>query len=173
MEMPFEIQRGNIPAQSSHQAINKSTICGQKLKVKNAIHHEWKPLLKFTMSFMFKQRVHLCRFSSHDTVDNRSDSWVKREKLDATCFIITLFSAQHVSDVNTSILRSLRLIRWVTSWVVAGSMCVGVTLQCGYGGVVSVCRLQPAYGYHTTIAPLQRNTNTHRTRYNPWSNSTN
>ena len=22
-------------------------------------------------------------------------------------------------------------------------MCVGVTLQCGYGGVVSVCRLKP------------------------------
>jgi len=24
----------------------------------------------------------------------------------------------------------------------SGSMCVGVTLQCGYGGVVSVCRLK-------------------------------
>ena len=74
------------------------------------------------------------------------DSSVKRDQLDATCFSITLFSTQHVSDVNTSILRSLRLIRRVTSWVVSGSMCVGVTLQCGYGGVVSVCRLQPAYG---------------------------
>ena len=31
----------------------------------------------------------------------------------------------------------------------------------------SVCRLQPAYGYHINIATLQRNTNTHRTRYNP------
>jgi len=39
------------------------------------------------------------------------DSWVKRDQLDATCFIITLFSTQHVSDVNTSILSSLRLIR--------------------------------------------------------------
>jgi len=39
------------------------------------------------------------------------DSWIKRDQLDATCFIITLFSAQHVSDVNTSLLRSLRLIR--------------------------------------------------------------
>jgi len=83
------------------------------------------------------------------------NSWVKRDQLDATCFIITLFSAQHVSDVNTSILRSLRLICKVTSWVVSGSMCVG------------------AYGYHTTIATLQQNTNTHRTRYNPWSNFTN
>jgi len=29
-------------------------------------------------------------------------------------------------------------------------MCVGVTLWFGWGGVVSVCRLQPAYGDHTT-----------------------
>jgi len=39
-------------------------------------------------------------------------SWVKRDQLDVTCFIISLFNAQHVSDVNTSILRSLRLICW-------------------------------------------------------------
>jgi len=150
----------------------------------------------------------------------------------------------HVSDVNTSILRSLRLMCWVISWVVliwfdvcwcyvvvwlwwcgirmqaeallatyllsyfmgcialvrcvlvlscglavvvwypyagwstirdlfvelfhglycSGSMCVGVTLWFGWGGMVSVCRLKPAYGYHTTPAEPQRNTNTHRTR---------
>jgi len=34
----------------------------------------------------------------------------------------------------------------------SGSMCVGVTLWFGCGGVVSVCRLQSAYGYHTTTA---------------------
>ena len=33
----------------------------------------------------------------------------------------------------------------------SGSMCVGVTLC---GGVVSVCRLQPAYGYNT-IQPMK------------------
>ena len=44
------------------------------------------------------------------------------------------------------------------------SMFVAVTLWFGCGGVVSVCRLKPAYGYHTTPAKLQRNTNTHRTR---------
>jgi len=38
----------------------------------------------------------------------------------------------------------------------SGSMCVGVTLWFGWGGVVS--------GYHTTPAKPQRNTNTHRTR---------
>ena len=46
------------------------------------------------------------------------DSWIKRDQLDATCSIISLFNAEHVSDVNTSILRSLRLICWVISWVV-------------------------------------------------------
>jgi len=38
----------------------------------------------------------------------------------------------------------------------SGSMCVGVTLWFGWGGVVS--------GYHTTPAKPQCNTNTHRTR---------
>ena len=33
-------------------------------------------------------------------------------------FFISLFNAQRVSDVNTSILRSLRLICWVISWLV-------------------------------------------------------
>jgi len=42
----------------------------------------------------------------------------------------------------------------------SGSMCVGITLWFGCGGVVP----QPAYGYHTTPAKPQRNTNTHQTR---------
>ena len=56
--------------------------------------------------FYAKEPKHMC------------DSWIKRDQLDATCFIVSLFNAQHVSDVNTSILRSLRLICWVISWVV-------------------------------------------------------
>ena len=46
------------------------------------------------------------------------DSWIKRDQLDVTCFIVSVFNAQHVSGVNTSTLRSLRLICWVISWVV-------------------------------------------------------
>ena len=49
---------------------------------------------------------------------NIPDTRVKRDQLDVTCFIISSLNAQHVSDVNTSILRSLRLICWVISWVV-------------------------------------------------------
>jgi hypothetical protein len=46
----------------------------------------------------------------------------------------------------------------------SGTMCVGVKLWFGWGGVVSGCRLKPASGYHTTPAKPQLKTNTHRTR---------
>jgi len=46
----------------------------------------------------------------HCIVTQPIHSGVKRDQLDVTCFIISLFNAQHVSDVNTSILRSLRLM---------------------------------------------------------------
>jgi hypothetical protein len=66
-------------------------------------------------------------------------------------FFISLFIAQHVSDVNTSILRSLRLIVDLFHVLYcSGTMCVGLTLWFDWGGVVSGCRLQPASGYHTT-----------------------
>jgi len=54
--------------------------------------------------------------SLNDTFDKAS--WKKRDRLDVTCLFISLFNAQHVSNVNTSILRSLRLICRVISWVV-------------------------------------------------------
>jgi len=47
-----------------------------------------------------------------------SYTWIKRDQFDVTCFFISLFHAQHVSDVSTSILRSLRLVCWVISCVV-------------------------------------------------------
>jgi len=45
-------------------------------------------------------------------------TWIKTDQLDVTCFVISLFNAKHVSELNTSILRSLRLICWVISWVI-------------------------------------------------------
>jgi len=102
------------------------------------------------------------------------DSWIKRDQVDVTCFIISLFTAQRVSDVNTSILRSLRLIWWVISWVVLlwFDVCwCYVVVWLGWCGICMQVRalvLQPASGYHnvtpTHIEPEQ---------YNPWNNSTN
>ena len=71
------------------------------------------------------------------------DSWMKTDQLDVTCFIISLFNAKHVSNVSTSILRSLGLIVDLFHVLYcSGSMCVGVTVCFGWGGVVSLCRLK-------------------------------
>jgi len=60
----------------------------------------------------------VCQMSFSSSTFSNLFVCLKRDQLDVTCFIISLFNAQHVSDVNTSILRSLRLICWVSSWVV-------------------------------------------------------
>ena len=39
----------------------------------------------------------------------------------------------------------------------SGSMCVGVTLWFGWGGVVSGCTLKPASRYHTNKVGLYKN----------------
>ena len=95
---------------------------------------------------------------------NSKINWIKRDQLDVTCFIISLFTAQHVLDVNTSILRSLRLICWVISWVVL----LWYELSCGLAEVVWYPDTTPPQTNHnvtpTHIEPEQ---------YNPWNNSTN
>ena len=49
-----------------------------------------------------------------------------------------LFTAQHVSNVSTTIFRSLRLcVDLFHVLYCSGSMCVGVTVWFGWGGVVS------------------------------------
>ena len=69
-----------------------------------------------------------------------TDSWIKTEQVDVTCFIISLFNAQHVLNVSISILRSLRLICWVISWVVLlwfdVCWCYGV-VRLGWCGILT------------------------------------
>ena len=64
-------------------------------------------------------------------------------------FFISLFSAQHVSNVSTFIFRSLRLIVDLFHVLYcSGSMCVGVTVWFVWGGVVSLCRLKQCFSLH-------------------------
>ena len=78
-----------------------------------------------------------------DGYKHRNLSWIKTDQLDVTWFIISLFTAQHVSNVSTSIFRSERLIVDLFHVLYcSGSMCVGVTVWFGWGGVVSLCRLK-------------------------------
>ena len=105
-------------------------------------------------------------------------SWIKIDQLDVTCFIISLFTAQHVSNVSTSIFRSLRLtVDLFHGLYCSGSKCVGVTVWFGWGGVVSLCRLKLRFNLHKHTTPPQPDhtvTPTHfePEQYNPWNKST-
>jgi len=98
---------------------------------------------------------------------DRASSWQlnkERDQLDVTCSIISLFNAQHVSDVNTSILRNLRLICWAISWVVL----------LWY----DVCWCYVVVWLHPDTTPPQQNHNVTPTHiipelFNTWNKSTN
>jgi len=96
------------------------------------------------------------------------DSWIKRDQLDVTCFFISLFNAQHVSVVNTSILRSLRRICWVISWVV----------MFWFDACWCYVVVWLGFSLHPDTTPPLPNHNLTPTRiepdqYNPWNNSRN
>jgi len=84
-----------------------------------------------------------------ETLENKIKRWIKIDQLDVTSFIISLISAQHVSNVSTSIFRSLRLICWVISCVVLHwfdvCWCYGV-VRLGWCGILMQAEalLQPA-----------------------------
>jgi len=110
-------------------------------------------VLRLVQRLMIKMELYL-----HTCVNKHTQNWVKRDQLDSTCCIISLFNAQHVSDVTTSILRSLRRMCWVISWVVL----IWFDACC--------------WSLHTDTTPPQPNHNVTPTRiepdqYNPWSNS--
>ena len=73
--------------------------------------------------------------------------------------------AQHVSDVNISIIRSLRLFCWITTLVVLFLVRCVLEFRCGWIGVVSVLQAE-ACNTDTTPTQPHRNSNTHRTKNN-------
>jgi len=76
------------------------------------------------------------------------DSWIKIDQL----MSLALFFAQHVSNVSTS--SGACDCVWVYR---SGSMCVGVTVWFGWGGVVSLCRLRHCLSLHNDTTPPQPN----------------
>jgi len=68
--------------------------------------------------------------------------------------------AQHISDINISIIRSLRLFCWITTLIVLFLFRCVLEFQCGWFGVVSACNTD------TTPTQPHRNSNTHRNKNN-------
>ena len=71
-----------------------------------------------------------------------------------------ILCVQHVSDINISIIRSLRLFCWITTLVVLFFVRCVLEFQCGWVGVVSACNTD------TTPTQPHRNSNTHRNKNN-------
>ena len=121
-----------------HQTDN-SPPCADEMK------HKWRYLSTYAIynramdksDFTITKKLKLKNKQSH--VDRQHKQvfgvWIKIDQL----MSLALFFAQHVSNASTLILRSLRLSVWEYC---SGSMCVGVTVCFGWGGVVSVCRLR-------------------------------
>ena len=73
-----------------------------------------------------------------------------RDQLDVTSYYVLFhfFYAQHVSDINTSIIRSLRLFYWITTLVVCS--CFDVCWSFGVAGLgwYPCSGLKPAIRIH-------------------------
>ena len=75
------------------------------------------------------------------------------------------FSAQHVSDINISIIWSLRLFCCITTLVILFLVRCVSEFRCGWVGVVSVLQAS-ACNTDTTPTQPHRNSNIHRTKNN-------
>ena len=93
-------------------------ICGRMPKVVDDFHdRNHLTFLPEVTAITFWRCVNIWRYICGNTgTETENGIWIKTDQLDVTCFFISLFNAQHVSDVSTSILRSLWLICGVISW---------------------------------------------------------
>ena len=82
--------------------------------------------------------------------------------------------AQHVSDINISIIRSLRLFCRITTLVVLFLVRCVFEFWCGWVGVVSVLQAeaQLPHGYHSNPITLKLQHTSNQEQYNQCGNST-
>ena len=140
-----------------------------------AVHRVIPRCCGFTLRGFANSRSH----PNNKTEKNDLNSLIKRDQLDVTCFIILLFNAQHVSDVNTSILKSLRLMCWVISLVVLlwFDVCwCYVVVWLGWCGIRMQAQALKCFSLHKDTTPPQPNHNVTPThiepeQYNPWNNT--
>ena len=64
--------------------------------------------------------------------------------------------AQHVSDINISIIKSLRLFCWITTLVVLFLVRCVLEIRCGWIGVVSVLQVCHLLFYFTYVLNMFR-----------------
>jgi hypothetical protein len=143
-------------------------------QVLNSAVYEWQMTLKMYRRWNSKKTT----FSFVNVSAKVQIQLNKIDKLDVTCFIISLFTVQHVSNVNATIFRSLRfIVELFHVLYCSGSMCVGFTVWLGWGGVVSLWRLKQSFSQHEDTTPPQtyhtvKPTHIEPEQYNTWKKST-
>ena len=85
-------------------------------------------------------------------LDTHCDSWRIRDQLDVTSYYVLFhfFYAQHVSDINTSIIRSLRLFCCITTLVMCSHF--DVCWSFGVAGLGWYPCSSLLHGYHPNPA---------------------
>ena len=73
----------------------------------------------------------------------------RKTNLMSLAILFHFLCAQHVSDVNISIIRTLRLRCWITTSVVLFSVCCVLELWCGWFWVVFVLQAEVSNVYWT------------------------
>ena len=87
---------------------------------------------------------------------------IKSSNLKSLVILFHFLCAQHVSDINISIIRSLRLFCWITTLVVLFLVRCVLEFRCGWVGVVSGLQAEAC---NTDTTPTQP----HRTKHNTTS----
>ena len=85
-------------------------------------------------------------------------TWKLKTNLMSLAISFHFLCAQHVSDINISIIRSLRLFCWITTLVVVFLVRCELEFRCGWVGVVSVLQVSACNMDKTPTQP-QRNSN--------------
>ena len=158
--------------------LHVSSTCAYHQEVKIALHSLWyhhtyqhmqRPDVLLQLDYIWRHVSAVKRPSSGQQVVVLKN---KRPKLMSLAILFHL-CAQHVSDINISIIRSLRLFYWITTLVVL-FLVRCVEFRCGWVGVVSVLHLcfSLQHGYHSspTTPKLQHTSN--QEQYDQCGNST-
>ena len=107
----------------------------------------------------FNLLIYILKMKPHKAIN-----WRIKDQLDVT-ILFHFLCAQHVSDINMSIIRSLRLFCWIITLVILFLVRCVLEIRCGWVGVVSVLKAEACKTDTTPYQP-HRISNTHRTKNN-------
>jgi len=99
------------------------------------------------------------KISTKNAKHGNYSSWRIKDQLMSLAILFHFLCAQHVSDINTATVRSLRLCCWITTSVVLFSVRCVLEIWCGWVWVVSVLQAE------TQLQPVTRTLKTSRTKF--------